>query len=438
VSAGLPDGTGRQDVGGPADDGPLGRAMTLAGVLEAAESAAPVESLDVVARILGEHLGAASVSFLITDFTGGSVVRLGAAGSVATDEPARHIALQGTVYDDVLRTQQPAIQDSGGGTYVRVVVPVTNRGDAIGLLELFLPATPDAGVMREIGASAHALAYIVIANRSFTDIYQWGRRTKPLSLAAEIQHRLLPASLACEAAQFAVAGALEPADLVGGDTFDYVIDRDAVQLSVTDAMGHDVDAALLATLAVGALRRARRAGAGLMEQARQADRAMRAHGRGGYVTGQLVRISLLDGAAEFVNAGHPWPLRMRDGEVQKIVPKVDLPFGVHPLHTYRVQPLDLRPGDRLVMLTDGMLERNAKTLDLPELILATRSLHPREAARALIGAIVDAGQGHLEDDATVMCLDWHGIGHSRRDAATGADLTDASQPSEPGRPDPGR
>jgi NAD(P)H-dependent FMN reductase len=69
-----------------------------------------------------------------------------------------------------------------------------------------------------------------------------------------------------------------------------VIDRDTVQLSVTDAMGHDFDAALPATLLVGALRRARRAGAGLAEQARQ---AMREHGRHGYVTGQLLRISLI-------------------------------------------------------------------------------------------------------------------------------------------------
>ncbi|WP_405592416.1 PP2C family protein-serine/threonine phosphatase [Streptomyces sp. NBC_01190] len=412
--------------------------MSLARVLGAAEASAPVESLDVVARILKEHLGAASVSFLITDFTGSSVVRLGAAGTIETGEPARRITLRGTVYDDVIRTQKPAIEDSSRGTYTRVVAPVTNRGDAIGLLELFLPAAPDAEVMREIGVSAHALAYIVIANRSFTDVYQWGRRTSPLSLAAEIQHRLLPASLACEAAQFAVAGALEPAELVGGDTFDYVIDRDAVQLSVTDAMGHDVQASLLATLVVGALRRARRAGGSLLEQAREADQAMRDHGREGYVTGQLLRISLLDGRAEFVNAGHPWPLLLRDGQVRQIIPEVDLPFGVQPPHTYRVQPLDLRPGDRLVMLTDGMLERNARNLGLPELIAETRALHPREAARALIGAIVNASGGHLEDDATVMCLDWHGTGHSQRDAATGADLTDASQPLDRGRTAPGQ
>ncbi len=370
-----------EEPGGPSNPtsvnrGGQGRVMTLGGTLAAAETAAPVESLDVVARMLKEHLGAASVSFLITDFTGGSVVRLGAADSVDTDEPARRITLRGTLYDDVIRTQRPSVEDKGEGELVRIVAPVTNRGDTIGLLELFLPTAPDAETMREVGETAHALAYIVIANRSFTDVYQWGRRTTPLSLAAEIQHRLLPASLACEAAQFAVAGALEPADHVGGDTFDYVIDRDTVQLSVTDAMGHDVDAALLATLLVSALRRARRAGADLAEQARQADQAMREHGRQSYVTGQLLRISLIDGTTEFINAGHPWPLRMRNGEVREITPKIDMPFGFHAPHTYRVQSLDLQPGDRLVMLTDGMLERNANSLDLSDLIVRTSALHP--------------------------------------------------------------
>ncbi|MEU0899148.1 hypothetical protein [Streptomyces massasporeus] len=69
--------------------------LTLAGTLEAAEAAAPVESLDVVARMLKARLGAASVSFLITAFNGSSVVRLGAAGSAETGEPARRIPLRG-------------------------------------------------------------------------------------------------------------------------------------------------------------------------------------------------------------------------------------------------------------------------------------------------------------------------------------------------------
>ncbi|MFJ6837374.1 hypothetical protein [Streptomyces sp. NPDC091209] len=188
--------------------------MTLAGTLAAAEAAAPVESLDVVARMLKKA----------TRGRGGVVPdhrlqrRLGCTAgrrAASTAEPARRITLRGTLYDDVIRTQRPRVEDKGEGGLVRLVAPVTNRGDAIGLLELFLPVAPDAEVMQEVSETAHALAYIVIANRSFTDGYQWDRRTAPLSLAAEIQHRLLPASLACEAAQFAVAGALEPADHVG-------------------------------------------------------------------------------------------------------------------------------------------------------------------------------------------------------------------------------
>ncbi|OEJ29893.1 serine/threonine protein phosphatase [Streptomyces agglomeratus] len=406
--------------------------MGLAGALAAAEAAAPVESLDVVARMLRQRLAATMVSFLITDFTGASVVRLGAAGSVETDEPARRIGLPGTLYDEVIRTQRLASEVRDDGRTVRVIAPVTNRGDAIGLLELVLPVAPDAAATREISETAHALAYIVIANRSFTDVYQWGRRTTPLSLAAEIQHRLLPASLACEAAQFTVAGALEPADHVGGDTFDYVIDRDTVQLSVTDAMGHDVDAALLATLAVGALRRARRAGADLAEQARQAHQAMLDHGRQSYVTGQLLRISLLDGSSEFINAGHPWPLRLREGRVEELSVEVDMPFGFQFPHSYRVQRLDLRRGDRLVMLTDGMLEHSASGMDLKGMIEHTSDLHPREAARTLIAKVIASNEGHLQDDATIMCLDWHGVaGHSRMHAATGADLAGASPPPTP-------
>ncbi|MDQ0772936.1 serine phosphatase RsbU (regulator of sigma subunit) [Streptomyces aurantiacus] len=165
---------------------------------------------------------------------------------------------------------------------------------------------------------------------------------------------------------------------------------------------------------------------------------MREHGRQGYVTGQLLRISLIDDRTEFINARHPWPLHTRDGQVRELTPKVDIPFGFHTPHTYQVQSLDHQPGDQLVMLTDGMLERNASSLDLAELIVRTRALHPREAARTLIAAIVDVNEGHLQDDATGMCLGWHGAGASRRDADTGADLADASAASQTGPTCPGR
>lgn len=340
----------------------------------------------------------------------------------------------GSVYGDVIRTQRLRLADSvdGDGGH-RVIAPVTNRGDSIGLLEVRVPGGPDPRTLREISRAAHTLAYIVIANRRFTDLYQWGRRTTPMSLAAEIQHNLLPSSLSCEAAQFAVAGALEPAGKVGGDTFDYALDRDVLHLSVTDAMGHDVRAALIASVLIGALRGARRARCDLAEQARRAHRAMLDHSDNALATGLLLRVRLRDGRIELVNAGHPWPLLLRDGEVQQIRPAVDLPFGVRFPHGYRVQRLGLLPGDRLVILTDGMLDRHSEVAGLPALIRGTEGLHPRETAQVLTTAVLDANGGELEDDATVMCLDWYGPRSVRLDADTGAGLAQASPATLPSR-----
>jgi len=100
------------------------------------------------------------------------------------------------------------------------------------------------GFSAAVAGTEHALAYVVIANRRHTDLFEWGQRTTPFSLAAEIQRRLLPTSYTCEAGQFTLAGWLEPASTVGGDTFDYNLDREMLHLSITDAVGHEVEAAL--------------------------------------------------------------------------------------------------------------------------------------------------------------------------------------------------
>ena len=59
------------------------------------------------------------------------------------------------------------------------------------------PETPGAEVLGDVALAAHALAYVVIANRRFTDLFEWGQRSVALSLAAEVQHRLLPCSDTC-------------------------------------------------------------------------------------------------------------------------------------------------------------------------------------------------------------------------------------------------
>src|SRR3954447_24986770 len=408
--------------------------IDVGALLEKVEAAAPIDVVEAVAAALGDMVHARAVALLIADFSGRAVVRLSASTQGVEGarsrgvEHAETLPLTGTVHERVLRTQQADVAAVDDGT--RVIVPVTDRGDAIGLLELVLAQQPSPADVADIATAAHALAYVVIAARRHTDVFEWGQRSTPFALAAEIQRRLLPASYTCEAGQFTLAGWLEPASSVGGDTFDYTLDRQSLQVSITDAVGHQVEAALLATLLVGSLRNGRRAGMDVGEQAAYANDALAQNAAPGqFVTGQLLRFDLSTGKAAIVNAGHTLPLRLRNGRVEEIELQIEAPFGVLPGKSFEVQDFPLEPGDRIVFLTDGMLERNAASLDVAAALASSAELHPREVVHELGAAVLHATGGDLKDDATMVCLDWYGGPPRGRSTTLGADPDLASGPA---------
>src|SRR3954447_10328316 len=201
--------------------------LSLNALLAAVEAAPPVAAVDVVAEVLAEAIGAREVSFLIADFSGRSLIRLGHAGGTGPlrsqgKETAVRVPLAGTPHGRALAGQGVEVVVEDGGA--RLYAPVTSRGEAVGVLELGLDDVPVEQTVADVALAAHFLAYVVIANRRYTDLFEWGQRSVPLSLSAEIQHRLLPGSFTCEAGQFTLAAWLQPAGEIGGDTFDFSLD----------------------------------------------------------------------------------------------------------------------------------------------------------------------------------------------------------------------
>src|SRR3954452_22300421 len=143
--------------------------LDVAALLERVEGRAQIEAVEAATEALAEMLDARGIAFLIADFSGSSVVRLttGAGGAARArtqaGEQAESLPLRGTVYERVLRTQQVDVRAVDEGA--RMIVPVTDRGDAIGLLEAVLPVLPGPALIGSVARAAHAMAYVVIAAR---------------------------------------------------------------------------------------------------------------------------------------------------------------------------------------------------------------------------------------------------------------------------------
>ena len=194
---------------------------------------------------------------------------------------------------------------------VRMYLPLLDGSDQVGVMAVTLDSVDDDD-RRLLRRLAGLVADMLVTKDSYTDQFFQARRRDPMSVAAEIQWSLLP-PLAMTVPQVEVAGILEPAYDVAGDSFDYALNGDILHVAMIDAMGHGLDAATMATVAVGAYRHARRADIGLSEVYAFMDRAIdEQFGPDHFVTAQMMRLNITTGHLQWVNAGHPAPLLIRD------------------------------------------------------------------------------------------------------------------------------
>ena len=378
------------------------------------DEVSPDQIMPVIREALRKTIHASDVSLLLADYGEVSLERFDHGRRGAPSE-ARSLSIESTVPGECYRCQkilhEPAKETA---TQSSICVPVTVRSERFGVLEVELPASPPSDFEEIVAQVAGALGYVIASARRYTDVFERARRRHTLALAAEIQWELLPV-LGYDAAEFRIAGSLEPAYDIGGDNFDYAVDGDRLFVSISDAMGHGLRAALCATLAVTAMRNCRRAGDGILEQANAANRVLCEQFESEmFVTTLALEIEIASGRGIAVNAGHPAAWR-HGSSVGPVVLHPDPPLGMFPDSIYHPQPVHLDPGDRLVLLTDGILEAGPsrdETLGidrLAALVAEHREVPPREFVRQVTRVVLaHRGDDELLDDATLLCLDWQG------------------------------
>ncbi|MGI5418019.1 PP2C family protein-serine/threonine phosphatase [Actinomadura luteofluorescens] len=385
--------------GARGDDGPF------EAVRKAIWAAPPNDVIAVAADLLDRHAGGADTEVLMIDYRQTFLVRTLSTGDdvpVDNTAPGRAFASQRTVQED------------GGGL---AHLPLTVKGERIGILSVWLPDGGPPWLDDFAGVLARALK---IADQA-TDRYRRLRRRTRLTLAAEMQWDLLPAP-AYRASELWFAGQLEPAYAVWGDAFDWATSADRFTLTVSNGMGSGTESAELTHLAISALRNARRSGGDIVEQAELADEAVFGRYRGErLVDALLLEFELTDGRVRVIDAGSPVISRMRDGATERIAFEAQMPLGMFGDTRYVPQEFAVEPGDRLVIVSDGVHGARSPAgvlygdAGLPQAMRATRLQDPPEAVRTMIRHYVGFHGGtEPSDDAVIVCVDWTG-----RDADAG-------------------
>ncbi|SBW27213.1 protein serine/threonine phosphatase [Candidatus Protofrankia californiensis] len=186
-------------------------------------------------------------------------------------------------------------------------------------------------------------------------------------------------------------------------------------MAIIDAMGHNLDAAVLATVAIGAYRHARRAAVGLADLYMFMDEAIdKQFGPDHFVTAQMVRLNVGTGHLQWVNAGHPAPLLIRDHRViQALESPGTLPVGFGG-DIPQISEQELRRGDRVLFFTDGLIEEHEsggeqfgeeRMIDFVERALGR---DVQEITRSLSRTLMQERGGITTDDATLFLVEWRG------------------------------
>jgi phosphoserine phosphatase RsbU/P len=302
---------------------------------------------------------------------------------------------------------------NGGGWWV----PMVNGTDRLGVINFTFTdgvELHDDVTRQRCETLAGLVGHLITVTAPKGDFLYQVRRSRPMSTGAELLSQMLPPLTAsCE--RISLSAILEPCYDVGGDGFDYAIDGPLARMLVLDAVGRGLKAGTICTVAMAAIRAARRAGQGLDGQARAVDAAILEQFPGGvFATAVLAELDMDTGVLRYINAGHPAPLLLRTGHVVRELPAGRrMPLGLDDA-SVTVGEENVEPGDRLLLYTDGITEArnpNGEEFGVTRLIdhaerHAAAGLSAAETLRRLAHAVATHHDGPADDDATLLLAEW--------------------------------
>ena len=236
------------------------------------------------------------------------------------------------------------------------------------------------------------------------------RLEQELSIAREIQQALIPQGLQ-DHPHFSITGLYQPCNEVGGDYYDvFQLPDGRLALLIADVAGKGLGAALVTTMLQGALS-GMTLGVDPVKVFNHLNKFLCDRGSAARCATMFFGLLTPDGSLEFLSAGHPTPLLMRNGAVSELYSTGSLPIGLFDGESYTSSHTQLDPGDTLLLYTDGVTEAEDKERNLFQdgQLKEVFSQHRDSSLKDLLGGIFNAIEKFTEgasqaDDVTLLAV----------------------------------
>lgn len=277
---------------------------------------------------------------------------------------------------------------------------------------------------RKILDTLAAEAAIVMENARLVVLERERERLeREIGIARDIQRALLPAEFH-RYPYLEVTGSNQSCLEVGGDYYDiFNIAEKSIAFVLADVSGKGLGAALMTTMLQGALS-ATTFGQHPAETFAHINSFLCDHAQVERYATMFFGTLAADGRLEYINAGHPSPVLVRDGKVETPFPADCCPVGLIPDMKFSSAVVMLQPGDTLVLFSDGVSEmldpeQNEYGVERLKQAVAGATAAPLgDLQDIILDSVRQFARGARQaDDVTLLLLRYTGAAEKLRPAA---------------------